>query len=163
MGGYLIAHSGGDPVDQSSSAPRVRPSPKLAHPIGECARPSAVDCKYSTGRRAGNLLHRQGTQRRSGAALAFGWPSIVSDVGRRRDLWHRRRLLGQNQRRIGAPARNLSGRAPSKPWATRPDAEALRLLSHPPMRGSGKKVVRAELLPSGAHVSAADASEGIER
>jgi hypothetical protein len=40
------------------------------------------------------------------------------------------------------------------------NAEALTLLSHPPMRSSGKKVVRVGLLPSGAHVSAADASEG---
>jgi hypothetical protein len=30
MGGYLIAHSGSDPVDQRSTAPRVRPIPKLA-------------------------------------------------------------------------------------------------------------------------------------
>ena len=30
MGGYLIALSGSDPVDQRSTAPRVRPIPKLA-------------------------------------------------------------------------------------------------------------------------------------
>jgi hypothetical protein len=31
MGGYLIAHSGSDPVDQRSSAPRVRPMRNLRH------------------------------------------------------------------------------------------------------------------------------------
>jgi hypothetical protein len=31
MGGYLIAHSGSDPVDQRSTAPRVRPMHNLRH------------------------------------------------------------------------------------------------------------------------------------
>jgi hypothetical protein len=31
MGGYLIAHSRSDPVDQRSTAPRVRPMHKLRH------------------------------------------------------------------------------------------------------------------------------------
>jgi hypothetical protein len=31
MGGYLIALSGSDPVDQRSSAPRVRPTHNLRH------------------------------------------------------------------------------------------------------------------------------------
>jgi hypothetical protein len=47
MGGYLITHSGSDPVDQSSSATRVRPSPKLACLLAnaECCRLQKFDRK----------------------------------------------------------------------------------------------------------------------
>jgi hypothetical protein len=73
MGGYLIALSGSDPVDQRSSAPRVRPMRNLRH-----LRQSRQNRQKSLNRFGANAVHNHSREASGNvsryAAPAHVWP-----------------------------------------------------------------------------------------
>jgi hypothetical protein len=132
----------------------------LALPKAECAGASAVNCKNSTRGRAG-IDSPAGHVADQAVAPASVVVFTVFDVVAVAISGIVVDCLDRTKAGLALPQGTYLAALPHKSEVSLAgktyNAAALTLLSHPPMRSSGKKVVRAGLLPSGAHVSAADA------
>jgi hypothetical protein len=105
MGGYLIARSGSDPVDQRSTAPRVRPIPKLAHLLAKLGtRTLNLDHRLSRcGAQVGRLAGRStGPAECAGPSAVDCYAAATSHEPCWQRMWHTVKPARPLHRALGA-------------------------------------------------------------